>query len=312
MTATGYARSDGNGGGSAGQLQGYLKALRTSGQNAAINARNAIEQLETLIKLQTPAAAMVIYARETTEAILTAKRKTTDQLGDWQKKAMEICAENWKKDHPFTATSYQQTAAQYANDLPLCSTQQERDKLQEKAGTLAAFYEIGALMGQDLSATIWKQAQPLGPSGFREYRDPNHRLCMLECAGAYNVNIVVMWHIPGLKDPLVIVAEAKGGDSGFGSAWLSPQPVTPGGSILAAMTQQQRIRVSQRDLLYAVSRSSFMAKGGKKGTPFRAARMEAGKAIAQAYAEERLAYITARGRIVANGITIKGKHFQCK
>lgn len=310
MSAISYPRSSGGDGASLTRLRAHLAHLRDDDDAAAIHAGLAIDQLRMLGQAGLAPADIATYARETLEAVVLARDNTGEDLQSFHQQAMEICSDNWVKAHPFEQTGFQRAADELAAAMRGDADSVQVKALSERAGSLSAFYHISALIGEDLSNSLWKDAVKLGDSEFRATHDATGRLRLLECAAAYSVNIYVTLYIRGVAEPLVIVAEAKGGKSDYGEV---KGPAAMARMAAAAAHQgsaQSFFPISQKELRYAPSRAFYMVNSRAKGVE-QDARREAGRAILSAYEGDRLVYLTARGTITDTGISQQREHLEC-
>lgn len=305
MTGISYPRSGGSSGASVSALRSLHERLRRGDGDAATTAALAIEQLRGLIGLLSDSD-LVAHACDTRDAILVAKEISGTALGEWQQAAMTICADHWVKVYPFEQTAFQGMAESLATQYDTAHPDARKD-YQEKAGSLATFYQMSALLGQDLSAVLRSNTQQLGTSNFRGAHDAAGRLMLLECAGAYSVNVFVRVSVPGVHEPLVVVGEAKGGTSAYGEV-KGPSTFMPNAA--APSHGKALFPISQMDIRYPVTRAYYMVKDMKKD-PEHVARREAGRAIKRAYAENRLVFVCARGTITPTGITQRREHVEC-
>lgn len=311
---TSYPRTGGGGGSTVQQINQLIARL-----NAALGAQSLQAQGDQLIVL------LEQFARSaaTMQEIITLGQRVRDALfialcnGNLSNakhlEAMRICADAWRAAFPLAATKLGPRAAKAESDLAQHklngSNTQKLRAIKEEMGLIAWQYEASALLGEDLSEGAAGQASRLGTSKYFGARDANGRLSYLECAGPYNVNVLLCIDVPGAREPLVLVGEAKGGNSAYGSVERTRRFVTS--------TRLQGGRISQKDLLYAVSRALYMQHAGTAGaTPALApaldARRDAGRIILRAFSASTLCYMTARGdAAVGSPLSSKRDYLEC-
>lgn len=169
----------------------------------------------------------------------------------------------------------------------------DKRSASEEVGSISARYQMCALAGRDLYASHFNPAAALGGTKYAATRS-NNELLYARCAGPYNVNEILVLKMPG-GAPIIIVAEAKGGNSSFGDA--NPHPSQSNPNVLASGGSAAS-RISQTDLAYAVSRAAYMANAkNDNGNGVQALRKEIGRLIQDASIGKRLLYITARGQV---------------
>jgi hypothetical protein len=121
----------------------------------------------------------------------------------------------------------------------------------------------------------------------------------LQCGASYNVNQYLKIMLPDPAAPaLVIAGEAKGGSSGYGM-------VKGARSFMVSQGVASGI-ISQRDMLYPLSRAMYMARASTL-VPAGKERKLAGKAIEQAALDGMLAYLTVRGIIDKAGQAVSSE-----
>ncbi|EKT4480458.1 hypothetical protein QEM02_000517 [Pseudomonas putida] len=312
---TSYPRTGGGGGSTVQQINQLIAHL-----NAALGAQSLQVQGDQLIVL----LQQFVQSAATSQSIVTLARRVRDALfiarcnGNLpiakHLEAMVICSDAWRTAFPLAATALGPRAAKAESDLAQYkanggNTQQLR-AIKEEMGVIAWQYEASALLGEDLSAGVAGQANQLGTSKYIGARDAKGRLSYLECAGPYNVNVLLCIDVPGARKPMVLVGEAKGGKSAYGKVERTPAFVS--------FTQLRGGRISQTDLLYAPSRALYMvnacaAGAAPSGRPELEARRDAGDMILQAFNALNLCYMTARGdAAVGSPVSAKRGYLACQ
>lgn len=312
---TSYPRTGGGGGSTVQQINQLIAHL-----NAALGAQSLQVQGDQLIVLlqqfARSAATMqeiVTLARRVRDALFIARCNGNLPIAK-HLEAMMICADAWRTAFPLGATRLRARAAKAESDLAQHKATggniRQLRAIKEEMGVIAWQYEASALLGEDLSAGIAGQARQLGTSKYIGARDAKGRLSYLECAGPYNVNVLVCIDVPGARKPLVLVGEAKGGKSAYGKVKRTPA--------LVAFSQHTGGRISQTDLLYAPSRALYMvnacaAGATQAGQPELEARRDAGDMILQAFSATTLCYMTARGdATVGSPVSVKRDYLECQ
>ena len=298
---TSYPRTGGGGGSSLAAMQRLLGQLNTG--SIAGNDANAALLLAALAAFATTAsdAQVIDQAKIVRDALFIAREKHRLSRG-WHGEAMEICAQAFKSLYPIeqTAVAVRSQAATQAL-VPGLARSQVR-ALKEQIGLCAWIYEASALLGQDIAATLAANASSLS-GDWSCAIDSANQLTYLETAGAYNVNVVIRIDIPGSSGPMIIAGEAKGGHSAYGEVH------GPSGVIATVLLTPP---ISQRSLVYAVSRAHYMAN--TKLTDARSLRRkEAGNLILDAAKDDRLVFMAARGDS-QGGLTqdTKRDYLECK
>lgn len=283
------------------QLYQQIHALQAAQPGLDALALAAVATLEALSAMGTAHAVMVQLARDLRNALWVAKSHRAN-AGACLARTMGVCALHWSAEHPLhgPASRFAPGAAAALAAHAASGTHVELKRAaSEAAGSLAALYALSALLGEDLHLSHLGTASALGGSHYVGAYDAGNALVYLESAASYNVNLFVRVDIPNVPDPLILVAEAKGGASGYASV-TGPPALAAGGPI------------SQKDHRYALSRAHYMLQRGRvPATPQAQARREAGRAIRDAVATNRLAYVTARGVIDNGRIIARREHFEC-
>ncbi len=309
---TSYPRTGGGGGSSGPQIEGLIKALLIpGGHSLQVEGDRLIQLLQQAVGTMSPQS-LIIYGRRARDALFVARLNKSLAFAR-HLQAMELCAQAWKSLHSLdnTALKGRSDAAQQRLKLHFAQggTLPELRAIKEEMGLIAWLYETSALLGEDLAAGVVSQATTYPASRYVGARDSSGVLAYLECAGAYNVNVMVRVTIPGASQPLLMVGEAKGGKSGFGVVKTS--------SFIHAMGHLSPT-VSQNEIMYAPSRALYMQKAvkkWKKGTPpdHVVARQQAGLLILDAYRSLSLCYVTARGDATVNSpIRTSRVNAECK
>lgn len=309
---TSYPRTGGGGGAYGAQMDSLIKLLLIpGGHSLQAEADRLIQMLQLAVGTMAPQS-IVIYGKRARDALFVARLNGSLALAR-HLQAMELCAQAWKSIYPLDSTALKARSDAAKQQLALHVAQggtiQELRSIKEGVGLIAWLYETSALLGEDLAGGIVAQSSTYPGSRYVGATDTSGALGYLECAGAYNVNVVVRVTIPGASQPLLMVGEAKGGKSGFGVVKTS-KPIRQLGHLAPT--------VSQNDLMYAPSRALYMQKAMRKwkngGAPAHvAARQQAGKMIMDAYSSLSLCYVTARGdATVNNPITTSRVHAECR
>ncbi|MBC3884951.1 hypothetical protein [Undibacterium griseum] len=214
--------------------------------------------------------------------------------------AMQLGADWFIKAFPFAqiaGTAQDISAfnkcAQTLESAGTLATLGDKRSASEEVGSISARYQMCALAGRDLYGSHFNPATAVGSTKYSVTRS-NNQLLYARCAGPYNVNEILVVEVQGC-DPIVIVAEAKGGGSTFGDA--NPHPTQSKPNVLAAGATTAN-RISQTDLAYAVSRAIYMSNAkSHNGSDVQKLRKEIGFLIQNAAFSKRLLYITARGQV---------------
>jgi len=309
---TSYPRTGGGGGSSGPQIEVLIKALLIpGGHSLQVEGDRLIQLLQQAVGTMSPQS-LIIYGRRARDALFVARLNKSLAFAR-HLQAMELCAQAWKSLHSLDSTALKgrSDAAQQRLNLHFAQggTLPELRAIKEEIGLIAWLYETSALLGEDLAAGVVSQATTYPASRYVGARDSSGTLAYLECAGAYNVNVVVRVTIPSASKPLLMVGEAKGGKSGFGVVRTS--------KIIQKMGHLSPT-VSQNEIMYAPSRALHMQKAvmkWKKGIPpaHVVARQQAGDLIMDAYRSLSLCYVTARGDATANSpIQTSRVNAECK
>ena len=294
---TSYPRTSGTGGSNLIRFHRLLaQFVAGNGGNMDNEAAALIQVLTALSAQASDHALMVTYANQARNHLFAARVYGSVSQG-WHKQAMEICDKHWRAQFPLAKTSLQPRIAQAIARLQTAITKNAINRAKEELGSIALLYNASTLLGQDLYSTLATNSITHG--GYTESRD-HGALVYLECAASYNINLMLVVTIPNSSVPLVLTGEAKGGASGYGQ-------VHGPAHILAA---HQLTAVSQRSPLYALTRSEYMAKDNKT-TPGSTVRREAGHIIKQAFASNRLAYLSARGNVNNGLMTEQREVWEC-
>jgi hypothetical protein len=296
---TSYPRTGGGGGSHGPHIDSLIRLLLIpGGQPLQVEADRLIQLLQQAVGTMS-AQNIVIYGRRARDALFVARLNGSLALAR-HLQAMELCAQAWKSIHSLDSTALKGRSDAAKQRLALHATQggtvQELRAIKEEIGLIAWQYETSALLGEDLAGGIVAQSSTYPGSRYVGATDSSGTLAYLECAGAYNVNVVVRVAIPGASQPLLVVGEAKGGKSGFGVVKTSK---------LIRQMGHVAPTVSQNEIMYAPSRALYMQKATRKwrnGPPpaHVVARQQAGKLIMDAYRSLSLCYVTARGDATVN------------
>ncbi|WP_339443259.1 hypothetical protein [Pseudomonas hunanensis] len=296
---TSYPRTGGGGGSYGAQIDALIKLLLIpGGRPLQAEADRLIQLLQQAVGTMPPQS-IVIYGKRARDALFVARLNGALALAR-HLQAMELCAQAWKSIRSLDSTALKGRSDAAKQKLVLHAAQggtiQELRAIKEEIGLIAWLYETSALLGDDLAGGIIAQSSTYPGSRYVGATDTSGVLAYLECAGAYNVNVVVRVAIPGASQPLLMVGEAKGGKSGFGVVKTS-KLIRQMGHIAPT--------VSQNEIMYAPSRALYMQKAMRKwksGTApaHVAARQQAGKLIMDAYRSLSLCYVTVRGDATAN------------
>ncbi|MDG6401546.1 hypothetical protein QCD79_16215 [Pseudomonas quasicaspiana] len=310
---TSYPRTGGGGGSSGQQISRLISALLAPGtQSRQSEADQLIALLQQLdLKFMDPQS-VVTLARRARDALFVARCNRTVLLAR-HLQAMEVCATAWKLAFPLGNTALNARAVKAQLQLSVHSaaagTAAHLRAIKEEIGLIAWLYEASAMLGDDLAAGAAGLAQQLGTSRYVGTYDSGGKLSYLECAGSYNINVLVRINVPGASQDLLLVGEAKGGKSQYGTVQRT--------SAFRKMFGGGNGVISQKDLIYAASRALYMSKACLAFPPgmapaHRLARQEAGDMILQAHSQLRLCYLTARGdAAAATSITTSKEIAQC-
>ncbi|WP_321935337.1 hypothetical protein [Paraburkholderia sp. J8-2] len=301
---TSYPRTGGGGGSDLVTIQTLLGQLNSTDLfRNDHNARQIIEALKRYEQSPHIAPADVVQVATDVRNALFVARVSENLIEAFFREAMTICAAAFKAWKPLPATALaprSQNALQAIAALVAGASKTALRRHQEEIGLVALLYELSALLGQDLAATILANPVQIAPRWI-EVRSGS-ALIYLEPGSSYNVNVMVCVEIPGSSEPLVIVGEAKGGASTYGS-------VKGPSSLLKDLVVDE---IKQTQIEYAVSRAMYM-KNDNSGEAYQDARREAGKIILKAWEDGRLAYAAARGKVdTANTQTTRLDKFDCQ
>lgn len=212
---TSYPRTGGGGGSTVQQINQLIARLTAAlgTQSLQVQGDQLIVLLQQFALSAATAQSIVTLARRVRDALFIARCNGNLPVAR-HLEAMVICADAWRTVFPLAATALGPRAAKAELDLAQHkanggNTQQLR-AIKEEMGVIAWQYEASALLGEDLSAGVAGQATQLGTSKYIGARDAKNRLTYLECAGPYNVNVLLCIHVPSAGKPLVLVGEAKG------------------------------------------------------------------------------------------------------
>lgn len=302
---TSYPRTGGGGGSSTQLIARLLQRLTVMGnQQVAQEAAGLIAALEQYAQSQPSPQSLITLACRVRDALFAAALLHNLRLVE-HLRAMEICAEAWRRLYPLINTALGPRANQALQLVIQAAASGDAIQMRaakEEIGIVSWLYEASALLGQDLADSHLVNAATLGDSGYRGAHDRTGALTYLECVGAYNINVLVSIDVPGAAQPLVLIGEAKGGQSQYGK-------------VVGKKSFLKRYGVStisQTDVLYPVSRAEYMA-ATRGQAPEQQARKAAGKMISEAFADGRMVYLTARGDSQAGGVLGSTKeHFKCR
>jgi hypothetical protein len=301
---TTYPRTGGGGGSDLARIQALIGQL--SSTDLARNDLNARQILQALTRYEQSAQSsrqdVIQVATDVRNALFSARiaLKLTEAF---HKVAMAICAAAFKALNPLSATGFAARSQRALNEITAIvpgNSQTTLRRYQEEIGIVALLYEVSALLGQDIATTILANPQQLAPR-WTAVRSGN-TLVYLEPGGSYNVNVMISIEIPGCKSPLVLVGEAKGGASTYGSV---KGPV-------GVLDDLGLAEVKQNQIEYAVTRAAYM-RNERGNAPDKRARREAGDIIMDAWEQDRLAYAAARGKVSKAGAqTTRLDTFDCQ
>lgn len=301
---TSYPRTEGGGGSYTQLIARLIERLTVAGNQQALHeAERLLAALEQFALSGPDQHSLVIQACRVRDALFLASLNHNLRLVG-HLRAMEICASAWRELYPLSSTAIAGRAHAVLQRLETCPLgfPAVLRAIKEEMGMVAWVYEASALLGQDLAASHLSQTMQLGSSGYRGAYGSNGQLSYLECAGAYNINVLVSVDVPGTPQPMVLVGEAKGGQSQYGT-------VVGKASFLSRYGIST---ISQTDVLYPVSRAQYMA-ATRSQLPEQQARRAAGVMIGRAFASGRMVYLTARGDSPASGTLSSIKeHFKCR
>jgi hypothetical protein len=302
---TSYPRTGGGGGSSLARINRLLRQL----QSGTLTANEAIAGLIIL--------SLEAYAKERAEVrafsdVVTVAVRVREALflervngklaGPFFLRAMEICADAFKRYRPLESTGFASrskaavTGARQSGVVPAVLR-----GFKEEVGLVAWLYETSALLGVDLSQHVAANATSLGNRFVASRSTPSGRLSYLESGSAYNINVLVCVEISGCDLPLVIAGEAKGGASGYGEV-KTPKDMFRVLSI--------RPPVKQSTLDYARTRAVYM-KNEQGSAPWQRARREAGVLIDAAATTETLVFVAARGDVAGATQMTRREYLEC-
>lgn len=300
---TSYPRTEGGGGSYTQLIARLIQRLAVAGNQQVLHeAERLLAALEQYALSDPDQRSLVIQACRVRDALFLASMNHNLRLVS-HLRAMEICAGAWRQLYPLSSTAIAGRAHAALQQLETCPLgfPVVLRAIKEEMGMVAWVYEASALLGQDLGGSHLSQAVQLGSSGYRGAFSADGQLSYLECAGAYNINVLVSVNVPGTQQPMVLVGEAKGGQSQYGTVVGK-----------ASFLNRYGIgSISQTDVLYPVSRAQYMA-ATRSQLPEQQARRAAGVMIGRAFAAGRMIYLTARGDSPSSGTLSSTKeHFKC-
>lgn len=286
-----YPRTGGRGGARLAAIRRRLRALTRGGPTARSDAARVTANLEAVSKAITDHAAMVKLAVEVRNALFIASSLGAANAGQVQR-ALRVCADHWKAANPIDRTALSPLVDQVVAAAGAATTIVDRRTASEMAGVAAVLREVSGLLGTDLGA-LHASATAIAGTAYREARDVGGHIRFLECGAAYNVNIVIRLDIPGASEPMVVVCEAKGGASGYGSA-----------NVPVGLRKALGAKVSQRSPDYAVTRAHHMSRD-RRSDAIGQARRDAGVLILDANNSDTLTYVAVRGTIETGDLSSK-------
>jgi hypothetical protein len=233
--------------------------------------------------------AMVDLATEVRNALFRS-RLSGAIVTDDHHRAMLVCARHWKEANPIGSTDLSSLVAQVSTAAAAATTPAARRRASELAGVAGLLREVSGLVGSDLGQ-LHILATPIAATAYRESRAVDGTIQYLECGAAYNVNVVVKIIIPGVAAPMIVVCEAKGGNSAYGRVTV-PRSLQ---NVLGTAV------VSQRDKAYALTRAYYMRRTDRNDG-VGAARREAGNMIQNADRAGVLSYVAARGKMKSGSL----------
>jgi len=303
--AISYPRTSDGGGSFTRIIARLIQRLAVVGnQQVSQEAASLIAALEQYAQRQPPLQSLITWACRARDALFVATLMHNLRLVE-HLRAMEVCAEAWRQLYPLVNTglgSRANQALQLVTQTAASGNPTQMRAAKEEIGIVCWLYEASALLGQDLADSHLVNAVLLGSSGYRGAHDSKGVLTYLECAGAYNINVLVSIDVPGAAQPLVLVGEAKGGHSQYGQV-VGKRSFLEGYGVST---------ISQTDVLYPVSRAEYMVATCSQA-PEQQARKAAGKVIIDAFANGRMIYLTARGDNQAGGtLSSTREHFKCR
>lgn len=300
---TTYIRVDGVPQPSLAGLLRAAKRLRTEKYGLEVIADEAIFHLQGLSEKCEDHQLVIKSAREIREAMQVAKSNDA-KIPLQFRSAMEICSKHWIQVNPLISSGFgaRSVAVLNAYNTALAAKNPEAMRAaHEDAGIVATLYHISAILGEDLSHTLLAGSALIGDSNYIGTFDPKGTLLHLECAGAYNVNVIVQIFTKSCIDPLVIVGEAKGGSSRLGKV-NGPKAITMKSGVL--------IPISQGEINYALSRAHYMQNDAGDSLEGKA-RLAAGAAIQAAEKSKCLVYTVVRGSCYNQTFKHKRKAITC-
>lgn len=307
VSLTSYPRTSGGGGSGLVRFQGLLDALAAAtALDMEGTARDLLATLRSLSGTMSDAD-MVALAIKARDATAVAKGRGW-VAGTYFRDAMLVCASHWMALHPDVAHTGLARRAQGAVASRLAATTSVALRASaEEAGTVAWLYQVSALLGEDVTATVARAPAAIAGTRYQACAGGGV-LDYLECAASYNVNQFLRIRLPDPAAPaLVIAGEAKGGASGYG--------VVKGPRAFMLAHGLRGTTISQRDMLYPLSRAAYMARANPAdpADPVGRARREAGRAIVDARRDGVFMYLAVRGDIDMANRTVAGQweEFKC-
>lgn len=302
---TSYPRTGGGGGSFTQLIARLIQRLTVVGnQQVSQEAASLIVALEQYAQSRPAPQSLITLACRVRDALFVATLMHNLRLVE-HLRAMEICAEAWRQLYPLVNTALGPRANQALQLVIQAAASGDPTLMRaakEEIGIVSWLYEASALLGQDLADSHLVNAARLGNSGYRGTHDSKGVLTYLECVGAYNINVLVSIDVPGAAESLVLVGEAKGGQSQYGQV-VGKKPF---------LERYGVSTISQTDVRYPASRAEYMV-ATRSQAPEQQARKTAGKMITDAFANGRMVYLTARGDSQADGTLSSIKeHFKCK
>ena len=283
---TSYPRTDAGGRGPGLIYYNALAALREgTAKDPEFTAKKLIEALLAISESSNNHKIMIVRAIESRNLLFSRLMERVITENHYTK-AMAVCAKHWQKVYlpDLTGLAHRIEAAKI--QLENATSRWEIIRAKETAGTLATLYQISAHLGRDISATHLEYASFIENSKY-QITVQDQELIYMECGASYNVNLFVQETIPGCDQPLIMVGEAKGGESSYGYV-KGPNPL---------LHRFNLNRINQKNKLYPVTRAHYMCKN-RANTHIGELRRSTGKAILLADEEESLVFIVARGNIV--------------
>jgi hypothetical protein len=304
VSLTSYPRTSGGGGSGLVRFQGLLDALvSATALDMEMAARDLLATLRSLSGALSDAD-MVALAVKARDAMAVAKGRGRVS-GTYFRDAMLVCARHWMALHPDVMATGLGGRAQAAVASRLATASSVALRAADvEAGSVAWLYQVSALLGEDVTATVAHAPIPIAGTRYRACAGGGV-LDYLECAAGGSANQFLRIRLPDpAAPPLVIAGQAKSGASGYGTV--------QGPRALMLAHGLRSTAISQRDMLYPLSRAAHLA-AANPADPAGSARREAGRAIIDARRDGVFMYLAVRSDIDMANRTVSGQweEFTC-